>query len=254
MTTKRFQTNLNCGSCVAAVTPFLNDQTSIKRWSVDTADPRKVLTVEGDDVSRSHVERLVSEAGFKVLGEIELASSPTHDLYSLGSVPPVKSKKSLLTTYQPLFLILAYLIGLVGLFEITAGTFHWMRAMSHFMGGFFIAFSFFKLLDLPGFVTSYQSYDILARRSIAYGYAYPFIELCLGIAYLANADPILTNVATLAIMLLGLVGVTQALMARRQIRCACLGSVFQLPMSSVTFVEDGVMAAMSIAMLAGSFM
>jgi hypothetical protein len=64
----------------------------------------------------------------------------------------------------------------------------------------------------------------------------------------------MTNAATLAVMLLGLVGVTQALLAKRQIKCACLGSLFQLPMSYVTFIEDGVMAVMAIVMLSGSWL
>lgn len=251
--TKQYRTDLNCGSCVAAVTPFLNGDAAIKRWSVDTGDPRKVLTVEGDDVSTDNVGRLVSEAGFRVLGEIEPAATPGGTLYALSPAAPPEPRKSWLVTYHPLLLVVGYLVGLVVLFEFTAGSFHWMRAMAHFMGGFFIAFSFFKLLDLPGFVTSYQTYDVLARRSTAYGYAYPFIELALGIAYLADFSPLFTNLATLVVMLLGLVGVTQAVLAKRQIRCACLGSVFQMPMSSVTLIEDGLMAAMAVAMLAGTW-
>jgi len=257
MTTKYFQTNLNCGSCVASVTPYLDGNKAIKRWSVDTSDPRKILTVEAaeSDVTRLNVERLVADAGFKVLGELPATAvvsetaAKAAKLHSLDVPSPAEAKKSWIATYHPLLLILAYLVGLVGLFEVTSGAFHPMRAMAHFMGGFFIAFSFFKLLDLPGFVRSYQTYDVLARKWTAYGYAYPFIELALGIAYLTGVAPLLTNLVTLAVMVLGLVGVTQALLAKRQIKCACLGSVFNLPMSSVTFLEDGLMAAMAVAML-----
>jgi len=250
MSIKQYQTNLNCGSCVASVTPHLNGNSSIRRWAVDTNDPRKVLTVEADAADLAHldVKSLVAAAGFKVLGEIQPAAESPSKLHSLEPAPSVQ-KKSILATYQPLLLVLAYLVGLVLLVEMTAGSFHWMRAMTHFMGGFFVAFSFFKLLDLPGFVTSYQSYDVLARRSVAYGYTYPFIELTLGIAYLTAFVPILTNLVTLAIMVAGLVGVTQALLAKRQIKCACLGSVFNLPMSYVTFIEDGLMAVMAVTML-----
>jgi copper chaperone CopZ len=252
MGTKQFQTNLNCGSCVAAVTPYLKSDSSIKSWSVDTSDPRKVLTVEGENVSQSRVENLVSQAGFKVMGEITPGPSSELVQVSLNSDSTTEPKKSLLVTYYPLLLVIGYLVGLVALLEIAAGSFHWMRAMGHFMGGFFIAFSFFKLLDLRGFFSSYQTYDVLARRSVAYGYAYPFIELSLGAAYLVGFQPTITNVATLVIMILGLVGVTQALLAKRKIQCACLGTVFQLPMSSVTFIEDGLMAGMAVVMLTAS--
>ncbi|NCU04658.1 MAG: heavy-metal-associated domain-containing protein, partial [Chitinophagaceae bacterium] len=36
---------------------------------------------------------------------------------------------------------------------------------------------------------------------------------------------------------------------KRKIRCACLGAVFNLPMSTITIIEDGLMIIMSIAML-----
>jgi hypothetical protein len=50
-------------------------------------------------------------------------------------------------------------------------------------------------------------------------------------------------------MAVGSVGVVQSLVNRRRIRCACLGAVFNLPMSTVTLLEDGAMAAMAVAML-----
>ena len=44
-------------------------------------------------------------------------------------------------------------------------------------------------------------------------------------------------------------GVAQSLLARRKIRCACLGAVFNLPMSAVTLIEDLLMIGMAAAML-----
>jgi hypothetical protein len=204
---------------------------------VDTSDPGKVLTVEGRSVSAGAVERHVANAGFQVLGQIGEES------------PAANGEKSFIATYRPLLLVFAYLIGLVALFEALTGSVDWMRAMGRFMGGFFVAFSFFKLLDLRGFVDSFQTYDILARRSRAFGYSYPFVELTLGVAYLAGIQPVLTNVVTLLVMLVGLVGVSQALLQKRRIKCACLGTVFNLPMSKVTLLEDTLMAGMAAAAL-----
>lgn len=241
-TVLKYKTNLNCGSCVAAVKPHLDNDTSIERWSVDTADPNKVLTVEGANLSEPEIKRHVADAGFKVLGEIP------------SEAPVAESEqKSFWQTYKPLLLVVGYLVGIVGLVEITAGSFEWMRAMGNFMGGFFLAFSFFKLLDLRGFVDSFQTYDVVARPVRAYGYAYPFIELGLGVAYLVGFAPVVTNSVTLVVMLVGIVGVSQALFQKQRIQCACLGTVFNLPMSKVTFIEDGVMAAMAAAMLWGLF-
>jgi copper chaperone CopZ len=245
MTVQRYRTNLNCGSCVAAVKSFLDNDPTIRRWAVDTADPNKVLTVEGDDVTTEHVERDVASAGFKVLGRVEEATTHAHAEHST----PAAEDRSFLETYRPLLLVFAYLVGVVAVVEITAGRFDGMRAMANFMGGFFLAFSFFKLLNLRGFVDAYQTYDVLARPVRAYGYAYPFIELGLGIAYLARLAPVVTSVVTLVVMLVSAVGVTQALLQKRRIQCACLGTVFNLPMTKVTFVEDALMAGMAVVTL-----
>jgi hypothetical protein len=244
MTVQKYRTNLNCGSCVATLKPHLDGDPAIRRWSVDTADPNKVLTVEGEGVSAEAVERHVADAGFKVLGRVEQTAPATPAI-------PTAERQSFLSVYRPLLLVFAYLIGLVALAEFTAGRFDWMRAMANFMGGFFIAFSFFKLLNLRGFVDAYQTYDVVARPVRAYAYAYPFIELVLGIAYLVRFAPVVTNLVTLAVMLVSVVGVTQALLQKRRIQCACLGTVFNLPMTKVTFLEDALMAGMALVMLAG---
>lgn len=244
MTVLKYRTNLNCGRCVAAVQPRLDGDPTIRRWSVDTAAPDKVLTVEGEGISPDAVERHVADAGFRVLGRVE----PQVPAEPEAEAP---AARSFLATYRPLLLVFAYLIGVVAVVELRAGPFDGMRAMANFMGGFFVAFSFFKLLDWRGFVDSFQTYDVVARRLRAYGYAYPLIELTLGVAYLVEFAPIVTNVVTLAVMLVGTVGVTQALLQRRKVQCACLGTVFNLPMSTVTFVEDALMAGMALAMLVG---
>jgi hypothetical protein len=36
---------------------------------------------------------------------------------------------------------------------------------------------------------------------------------------------------------------------KKKIQCACLGAVFNLPMSTVTIIEDALMIAMSGAMI-----
>ena len=78
-----------------------------------------------------------------------------------------------------------------------------------------------------------------------YGFVYPFIELGLGLAYLANVAPMAVNSITLVVMAVSLAGVLRAVLSRRAIRCACLGTVFRLPMSTVTIIEDGLMLAMA---------
>lgn len=240
MTAHRYKTDLRCGACVARVGPLLDAAPGVTRWSADVANPDKVLTVEGDGVTAESVAGAIAPAGYHVLGEL-----PTEK----PAAPPVVAPAEKPVSYFPLLLVLFYLVGLTGAIEAASGTFDPMRAMAHFMGGFFVVFSFFKLLDVRAFADAYSSYDVVAARWFGYGLLYPFIELGLGVAYLTNVAPLVTNVVTLVVMSVSAVGVVKTLLAGRAIRCACLGTVFNLPMSKITLIEDGLMVAMAAAML-----
>jgi copper chaperone CopZ len=242
-TSLQFKTNLNCESCVAAVKPFLDDVPSISNWEVDTKTTDKILTVAGDNISHDTVTAAVAKAGFVATGDTRpIKSRP--DVIAAAEVPKG-------VTYYPLLLLGTFLFGVVGLVELRLGAFDPTRAMQNFMGAFFLAFAFFKLLDLRGFADSYRMYDIVAQRLPSFGYIYPFIELSLGAAYIAGIQPIAVNLTTLVVMSVSSIGVIQSVLQKRRIRCACLGTVFNLPMSTVTLVEDGLMIVMAAAALLG---
>ena len=117
------------------------------------------------------------------------------------------------------------------------------------MAGFFIVFSFFKLLNIEGFANSYQMYDLVAAKWKPWGFIYPFVELALGILYLINVGPVATNMVTLIVLGVSSIGVIKSNLDKKKIKCACLGDVFNLPMSTVTIVEDLSMVAMAGIML-----
>ena len=152
-------------------------------------------------------------------------------------------------TYKPILLIFGYISAISIIVATHQNTFNWMHAMNVFMAGFFLTFSFFKMLDLKGFAESYSTYDIVAKKLKSWGYVYAFIELALGFAYATNFQPIITNIVTLIVMSTSIIGVLQSVLNKRTIKCACLGAVFNLPMSTVTIIEDGLMIAMSGFML-----
>lgn len=66
MTDFKFKTNIKCGGCIAAVTPFLDKVIGIEKWEVDTANFDKVLTVTCDLVDTSSIENAVKEAGYSI--------------------------------------------------------------------------------------------------------------------------------------------------------------------------------------------
>jgi len=61
-----FKTNINCGGCLAKVSPFLNDAKGIDHWNVDTTDKDKILSVHSDGITKEEVILKVQEAGFKI--------------------------------------------------------------------------------------------------------------------------------------------------------------------------------------------
>lgn len=124
-----------------------------------------------------------------------------------------------------------------------------MDGMRFFMGYFFLVFGVFKVVRLKGFVDAYSTYDLVAMRSRAYGYIYPFIELALAALFLSGLYLFWANIVTLIIMFIGAAGVYRKLRQKEEIPCACLGVVFKIPMTYVTLFEDLLMAAMAAMML-----
>ena len=66
MKTLQFKTNINCGGCIKAVTPTLNQQAGAGNWQVDTANPDKLLTVSSDRLTAAQLMQAVEEAGFRI--------------------------------------------------------------------------------------------------------------------------------------------------------------------------------------------
>jgi copper chaperone CopZ len=65
MKTIQLKTNINCGGCVEKVTPSLNETFGETNWKVDTADPKKILTVTANNADEKNVIEAVQKAGYK---------------------------------------------------------------------------------------------------------------------------------------------------------------------------------------------
>jgi copper chaperone CopZ len=230
---------MHCGACVTrmtrALTPFAREV------QVTLDPPRAILRGAHDDASLEMLQIAAAGAGKYTL---EIAPS-----FGFAADTGAGVTGGFFATYKPLLLIIGFLLGVTWLVHIKTPGRHWHEWMSDFMAGFFLVFSFFKLLNLSGFAQAYRGYDLIASRSSAYAYAYPFIELALGIAYLIRWNPVVTHWVTLGVMLISALGVVNALRKRQLIECACLGTVFKLPMSKVTLIEDLSMAVMAAAMI-----
>lgn len=65
METLKFKTNINCGGCIAKVTPALNQAVGEGNWQVNTDIPEKTLTINTQTPAELIMEK-VSAAGFKI--------------------------------------------------------------------------------------------------------------------------------------------------------------------------------------------
>ena len=65
MKTYQFTTNIMCGSCIAKVTPVLNETFGETNWKVDIKDPKKVLTVSTADAKEDDVIKALEKVGYK---------------------------------------------------------------------------------------------------------------------------------------------------------------------------------------------
>jgi len=166
--------------------------------------------------------------------------------YAQG-VNPLKEKYSL-RDFMPLIIVTIVVTAFsVGIMFWSGEGFHMFMRM--FMAAFFLIFGGLKLLKLSHFATAYRKYDLIAKYSRFYAFAYPFMEIGLGLAYLANFMPFMTNLVTFILMTVGATGVLGVLIRGEKIQCACMGAVFKIPMTGVTLGENALMAGMALMML-----
>lgn len=208
-----------------------------------------VPNVTDVEVSKEDLSATISMDKHIPLAVFQKALNSKYSITAMEHNEVAEQAKSWLATYKPVLLIFLYITGVSLLIQATQHHFDFMVWMQHFMAGFFLVFSFFKLLNLKGFAESYVMYDVLAKRIPAWAYLYAFVELALGVAYTVNFEPFITNIVTLVVMGISIIGVLQSVLNKKKIQCACLGAVFNLPMSTITIIEDALMIAMSIGML-----
>lgn len=242
---------LTCNNCAAKVKAALLSHVGGVEISADF----KKITIQNNQLTIEKLNKILSKIGQYYIGDA-VSNAP------ITAENTIKSDKNTtqsdnfglryvnqIAVYKPLLLVFAYILLVCFCIEIVNEGFVLHRFMPNFMAGFFLVFSFFKLLDLNGFASSYAMYDVIAKRIPIYGFIYPCIEAGLAAAYLLAPSHVATSSITLIVMLISLIGVVQAVLSRQKIQCACLGTGFNLPMSTVTIIEDTLMAAMAAWML-----
>lgn len=226
-------TGMTCSSCEAKVKSSLLMVENVVNVEVSKDENSATITME------KHI----------ALDKLQKALPEKYRISALQHIELAEQTKGWLATYKPILLIFFYITLVTVSVQITNHHFDAMQWMQHFMAGFFLVFSFFKMLNLKGFAESYVMYDVVAKLIPAWAYVYAFTELALGIAFLVNFNPNITNCVTFVVMSISIIGVLQSVLNKKKIQCACLGAVFNLPMSTVAIIEDALMIAMSGMML-----
>jgi len=231
-------TGMTCEACKYKVQSLLQKSMGVESVEVNLETNEAII----ESLNAINIAALKNALKEAPKYQIDLPSTNDNSL-------SITETKSWFETYKPVLLIF-FFVTAISLIAAWQTQHHFaMTWMRYFMAGFFFAFSFFKLLDVKGFAESYAMYDLIAKRIPFYGKVYPFIELLLGFLFLLNWQPLWVNAFTILLMSVSLAGVLQSVLNKTKIRCACLGAVFNLPMSTVTIIEDGLMVVMAAWMI-----
>jgi len=225
-------TGMTCNGCKSSIEDKLS--------SLDGVDGVQVYLNKGEGVIQSK-----KPISFSLIAN---SLPPKYNITSIGSSQDnERIKASKLKQLKPLFIILAY----ISITSLLLNFKNWnsTNAMLDFMGLFYIIFSFFKILDIKGFSISFRMYDPLAKKVPLYGIIYPFIEILLGIMFLTRIKVELAIILTIIVLGITTLGVTQTLLNKKSISCACLGTTLNLPMTEATFIENALMIIMAFLLI-----
>src|ERR1043165_688195 len=149
-------TGMHCEACADRLAQAFGRVPGVSHAHV-TLNPARAHVEADRDIPVEALRQAARAAGDYSVRPVD-ASSPAPD-----APPP---------SLYPLALIVLYITGASALTASVRGGDGWHGFMLDFMAGFFLVFSFFKLLDLRGFADAYQGYDLVARRWRSYALVY----------------------------------------------------------------------------------
>ena len=161
----------------------------------------------------------------------------------------IKAPESKIKKFLPLIIIFSSIILFTATSVFIRGSWSTIFAMRMMMGSFFLIFGAFKIFNIRAFAEAYSTYDILAMRSRIYAFIYPFLELLIAFLYLSDIGGIYRDIFTFILMVISSIGVIKKIRQKEEVPCACLGMVFKIPMTSVTLIEDILMALEALFMI-----
>ncbi len=227
---------MTCEGCRSSVTDKLGSLDGVDDVQVDLSRGQAVIYSK-NPVSLSLIKETLPPK-YSLINEEDV---------NLDTLGDITIKASKIQQLKPLFIILGYIF--IASILLNYKNWNSSNAMLDFMGLFYIIFSFFKILDIKGFSMSFRMYDPLAKQAPIYGYIYPFIEVLLGMMFLIRFEVNIALILTVIVLGITTIGVTQTLINKRSIKCACLGTTLNLPMTEATFIENALMIIMAFSLI-----
>lgn len=232
---------MTCNGCKDSVTRAFQSLEGVCQVHVDLEKGTALLTTAS--VLQTKLLKQVLPSKFTLIEDNTQRVKQNNEFDRDKKAPQGSKLKQL----KPLFLIFGFLLLISCALNFRGFT--TLDFMLDFMGLFFFVFSLFKFLDLSGFALSFAMYDPLAKRQPLYGRVYPFLELTLGFLLLAKIQLPIALLVTVVLLSITTLGVCVVLLQKKQITCACLGTVLKLPMTQATFIENSVMIFMATFIL-----
>ena len=107
-----------------------------------------------------------------------------------------------------------------------------------------------KLMDIEAFGRSYKKYDLISSQFDSWIYIYPFCELLIGISFLNSSPPPLIIIIALILGISGMISVFKAVyLDKLKLNCAFIGGYAKTSLGIINFIENLLMAIMSVLIL-----
>ena len=107
-----------------------------------------------------------------------------------------------------------------------------------------------KHMDIESFGTSYKKYDLISSQFDSWIYIYPFCELLIGISFLNSSPTTLIIIIALILGISVMILVFKAIyLDKLKLNCACIGGYAKTPLGIISFIENLLMAIMSVLIL-----
>ena len=146
-----------------------------------------------------------------------------------------------LKSYSPLIAV----FGTSFLITITL-----LKSFQIFMGISICLLEMLKIMHIEAFGTSYKKYDLISSQFDSWIYIYPFFELIIGISFLNYSPNSIIIFISIILGISGMISVFKAVyLDKLKLNCACIGGYAKTPLGIISFIENLLMASMSVLIL-----